>query len=218
MKNTIQQHDWIILPGGKNAILRFPFQGELSEIGKPVTGYYRKATHAEVIAISSSPYPWGFMPENNHPTKLWIDKKIGYSGLVHSAWFVLENGERIGGAPNVPEIGPGAMRHYFLTTGGSDISSQLNDNEGFAVVWENIPPHNDTTYRTIHAHAAKHVTADRGNVIISPTDNCQDPIFVGFIGRCMTCPNPEQISIKALQNACKNLPIKLHPDWINWYL
>lgn len=214
----INQNDWIILPGGKNALLRVPFQGDLEQLGKPLTGKYRLATHAEVVSIASSPYPWGYMPENQSPTKLWKEKRIGYGGLVHGAWFILENNERIGGAPNVPEVGPGSMRYYLLTSGGIDNSHQLNDNEGYAVVWENIPSCNDQVYRIIHAHVSKHVTADRGGVVISPILNEGETIFVGFVGRCMTCPNPERISINALKDACPNLTIELHPDWKDWVL
>lgn len=214
----IKSHDWIILPGGKNAILRFPFQGDLQQLGTPPTGKYRNATHAEVVAIASSPYPWGFMPENQNPTKLWKEKRIGYGGLMHSAWFVLEKDERIGGAPNVPEVGPSAMRHYLLTSGGIDNSHQLNDNEGYAVVWEGIPECNDLIYRSIHAHVSTHVTADRGGVVISPVLSKDKTIFVGFIGRCMTCPNPERISINALKCGCLNFDIQLHPDWKDWVL
>ncbi len=208
--------DWIMLPGGKSALLRFPFQGEITELSTPLTGIYRKATHTEVLAIALSPYPWGFLPENINPTKLWKENRIGYGGLMHSAWFVLENGERIGGAPNVPETGPGALRHYMLTTGGFDQEKLLNENEGYAVVWDGIPVHNTETYRTIHAHVAKRVSADRGGVTISPTERSDEITFVGFIGRCMTCPNPERISIEALKHECPTLPIQLHPNWTNW--
>ena len=206
--------DWILLPGGKNAILRFPFQGDLSALGTPVSGKYRLATHAEVVAVNyGAPYPWGFMTENTKPTRLWKEKNIGYGGLVHSAWFILENDERIGGAPNVPQEGPGAQRHYIHTSGGIDNCHQLNDNEGYAVVWENVPTINDSVYRAIHAHVAKHVVGDRGGVTISPIANKGETIYVGFIGRCMTCPNPEIISINALKHACPKLDIELHPDW-----
>ncbi len=214
----IQSHDWIILPGGKNAILRFPFHGELKQLGTPTTGSYRLATHVEVLVVATSPYPWGFMPENTNPTKIWKEKRIGYGGLVHSAWFILQSDERIGGAPNVPEVGPGAMRHYLLTSGGIDNSHQLNDNEGYAVVWEDIPACNDQVYRTIHAHVSKHVTADRGGVVISPVQKETDIIHVGFTGRCMTCPNPERISVNALKDACSKFSIELHPDWKDWVL
>jgi Fe-S cluster biogenesis protein NfuA len=217
MQKIISKFDWILLPGGKKAILRFPLRGDLSSLEKPVSGKYRLATHDEVVVMNyGAPYPWGFMQENNYPTKLWKEKRIGYGGLVHDAWFVLENDERIGGAPNVPEIGPGAQRHYLLTTGGIDNSHLLNENEGFAVVWDDVPTINDKIYQTIHSHVSKHVTADRGGVIISPiTEECQ-AVFVGFIGRCMTCPNPERISINALKDSCKEINIELHPDWKEW--
>ncbi len=211
--------DFFLLAGGKNAVLRYPFKRPLSELEKPVTGTYRLATQSEIVAVNyGAPYPWGFMPENTNPTKLWSKRRIGYGGLLHDAWFVIENNERIGGAPNVPETGPGAQRHYLLTSGGIDNDCQLNENEGYAIVWENIPSANDSVYRTIHAHVAKHVTADRGGVIISPILNKHELVRVGFIGRCMTCPNPERISINALKDACPSLTIELHPDWQGWEL
>ncbi len=156
------------------------------------------------------------MPENTEPSQMWKEKRIGFGGLVHSAWFVLDGGERIGAAPNVPETGPGAQRHYLHTSGGIDNSHQLNDNEGNAIVWEGVPNINDQIYRTIHAHVGKHVTADRGGVVISPVKEKTDTVYVGFIGRCLFCPNPERISIHALKNACPEIKIQLHPDWENW--
>ncbi len=205
------------MPGGKNALLRFPFMDKLIVVGVPNVGKYRLATHAEMISMNyGAPYPWGFMPENTAPSRMWQEKRIGFGGLVHTAWFVLENGERVGAAPNVPETGPGAQRHYLHTSGGIDSSCQLNDNEGYAVVWEGVPSINDKMYRIIHAHVGKHVTADRGGVTISPVTEKDDRIFVGFIGRCLSCPNPERISINALKNACPGLHIELHPDWKNW--
>ena len=219
MKTTIPYtpSDWALLPGGKNALLRFPLSGNLSDLTTPPTGSYRLATQAEIVAMNyGAPYPWGWMPDNSKPTKMWQDYRIGYGGLIHSAWFVLANGERVGGAPNVPDTGQGARRHYLLTSGGSNDTPEINDNEGFAVVWEEVPSVNEHAYRTIHDHIASHVTADRGGAIISPILNAGDTIYVGFIGRCMTCPNPERISIGALQSSCPSLAIALHPSWRNW--
>ena len=214
---VIKNSDWYLMPGGKRALLRFPSDEELSEL--LTIPDVRRATHADVVSMNAgAPYPWGFMPENDTPTKLWKDKLIGYGGLVHDAWFLLDNGERIGGAPNVPETGPGAMRHYLLTTGGVDNSHQLNDNEGYAMVCENLPAINEKIYRIIHAHVAKHVTADRGGVVISPISTEGEVVYVGFVGRCMSCPNLERISIEALKAACPTLNIELHPDWKDWSL
>jgi Fe-S cluster biogenesis protein NfuA len=209
---TKERQNWLLLPGGMSALLRMPYQED-----KLPDGNYRKATHAEIIAANQgAPYPWGYMPENKFPTKMWQEKRIGYGGLIHDAWFILQNDERIGGAPNVPEVGPGAQRYYLLTSGGLDSNHQLNDNEGYALVMENLPKINDRVYRTIHAHVAKHVSADRGGVIISPIEKEGDTIYVGFVGRCMTCPNPERISIEALKHACPGLNIELHPSWLGW--
>lgn len=214
----MKDSDWYLLPGGKSAIYRLPYKdGSKREIESIPRA--RRATHAEIIAMNGgAPYPWGFMPENTNPTKLWRDKRIGYGGLVHNAWFLLDNDERIGGAPNVPDIGPGAMRHYLLTTGGLDNSHEANDNEGYAIVVTDLPGINEENYRIIHAHVAKHITADRGGVVITVAKTEEDVVYVGFIGRCMTCPNPERISIEALKAACPNIKIKLHPDWKNWQL
>ncbi len=216
LKETIMMQDLILLPGGKTALLRFPLQSDAFDISKLDPATHRLATHAEIIAVNSAPYPWGYLPENKMPTKLWKEKRIGYGGLMHSAWFILDNGHRIGGAPNVPETGPGAQRHYLLTTGGINDCLQLNENEGNALVFTSLSPLNEHVYRTIHAHVGKHVTADRGGVTISPISEKDETIHVGFVGRCMTCPNPERISIEALKDACPGLNIELHPDWKGW--
>lgn len=215
MKTTF--FDWIILPPGRSAILRYPFRGKLDECELPPgLSNPRLATPCELlVANQCRPYPWGDLPQATdvNTTRLWKEKRIGIGGLIHNAWFVTSEG-RLGGAPNVPVTGPGALRHYMFLDGGKDPSG-TSENEGLAIVADLSGC--DADYRRIELHAAEHVVQDRGAIIVFPKDE-EGVYHVGFVGRCMTCPNPELISLRALRHACLDLKIELHPDWKNWQI
>lgn len=210
--------NWIILPPGKTAILRFPFQGELKDLTLPSgLSNPRLATPCELIVVNlGRPYPWGYSPEAfpEKTSKMWKEGQMGIGGLIFDAWFVTAEG-RFGGAPNVPKTGPGALRHFMYLDGGLEPTGLLAENEGYAVVCDVADSHD--AYRKIQVHAAEHVVADTGAIIVSPKDD-DGAFHVGFVGRCMTCPNPELFSLRALRNACPDLSIELHPDWKGWTL
>ncbi|MDB5204301.1 MAG: hypothetical protein JWP09_329 [Candidatus Taylorbacteria bacterium] len=209
--------DWIILPPGKTAILRFPFKGELSECELPHgLSNPRLATPSElIVANQGRPFPWGYAPEAtpDQTSKLWKEKMIGIGGLIHTEWFVAEGGRRYGGASNVPKTGPGALRHYMFLDGGFEPSRVLAANEGLAIVAELSESYSD--YHEIQLHAAEHVVKDTGAIIVFPKDE-NGVYHVGFVGRCMTCPKAELVSLRAVKTACPNLKIEMHPDWKNW--
>ncbi len=214
---TTAHYNWIMLPPGKTAILRFPFQGELSQCELP-EGLInpRLATAPELIVANQGyPFPWGTKPEasETNTSRIWKERQIGVGGLVHNAWFVTDDG-RMGGAPNVPKIGPGALRHYMYLDGGTS-KAGLAENEGLAIVAEISDPVITRDYRRMQLHAAEHVSGDRGAIIIFPKDD-QGTYYVGFVGKCMECPNPELISVRALKHAVPDVLIELHPDWKNW--
>lgn len=216
MKTTF--FDWIILPPGNTAILRFPFKGGLSDCELPEgLSDPRLATACElIVANRSQPYPWGDSPQATpeSTSRLWKEKTIGVGGLIHTDWFVTSE-NRFGGASNVPKTGPGALRHYMYLDGGPDSSGILAENEGWAIVAQVSGV--AYAYRQIQLHAAEHVVKDRGGIIVFPKDG-NDMYHVGFVGRCMTCPNPELISLRALRFACPELKIELHPDWKGWVI
>lgn len=209
--------DWIILPPGNSAILRYPFKGGLEECELPPgLSVPRLATSCELlVANQCRPYPWGTSPEAtpDQTSKLWKDKGIGIGGLIHNDWFVTEGGRRFGGASNVPKTGPGALRHYMFLDGGFEPSGVLAANEGLAIVAQLSGAYND--YHRIQLHAAEHVVKDTGAIIVFPK-NDDDVYHVGFVGRCMTCPKAELVSLRALCHECPDLRIELHPDWKNW--
>ncbi|MES2408899.1 MAG: hypothetical protein V4509_01190 [Patescibacteria group bacterium] len=208
--------DWIILPPGRTAILRFPFKGQIEECELPRgLSNLRLATPCElIVANQGRPFPWGDSPEAtpNQTSLLWKEKSIGIGGLIHKDWFVALGGGRFGGSSNVPKIGPGPLRHYMYVDGGLDPSNILSDNEGFALVAD-VSAYSD--YHQIQMHAAEHVVKDRGAIIVFPKDE-SGVHHVGFVGRCMTCPKAELVSLRALKFACPNLKIEIHPDWKNW--
>ncbi len=209
--------NWIILPSGKRAILRFPFQGELSQCELPAGLINsRMANQCELIVANQGyPFPWGTKPEASdaNTSRIWKEKQIGIGGLVHNAWFVTSDG-RVGGAPNVPKTGPGALRHYMYLDGGPS-KAGIAENEGFAIVAEIANQSIAEDYRRIQLHAAEHVAGDRGAIIVFPKDGT-GVYHVGFVGKCMECPNAELISVRALKHACPGLSIELHPDWKGW--
>lgn len=197
---------WIILPGGDLAILRAP--------AETVPANSRIATPQELFAANQgAPYPWGYLPDSSRASTLWKEHRIGYGGLLHSAWFLTTSG-RFGGAPNVAETGPDALRYCMLLHGGeSELGTPL-ENEGYAVI-RAIDEEDQLRYRTIQQRAARHVMADGGAIILTQRD-ADDISHVGFVGRCMRCPNAEEVSWKALLAAVPEIPLALLPEWKNW--
>ncbi|MEZ5815270.1 MAG: hypothetical protein R3E13_11230 [Alphaproteobacteria bacterium] len=60
--------------------------------------------------------------------------------------------------------------------------------------------------------------ADGGHIIVGPLDEAQNKAYVGFVGRCQTCPNPELISFRQLQKAVPDYEFELFDEWKNWSL
>ena len=140
---------------------------------------------------------------------------IGIGGLIHDCWFKTTDG-RFGGAPNVPEQLPGSLRRCLLLDGGGCVDDVLEENEGYAIVRDTSPQDMDM-YRLVQMHAAQHVGADGGAIIMSPIG--EDGIVnVGFVGRCQLCPNPELVSFRQLSAAVPTYNFQLWPEWTNWSL
>jgi hypothetical protein len=198
---------WILLPPGKLAILRFP--------ADTIPRGARLATAAELLTANlGRPFPWGNLPTAERASQLWHQLRIGIGGLVHDRWFVTTDG-RFGGAPNVPQKLPGSLRCCMLLDGGGcDGIDQLADNEGYAVVRE-VPSENADLYRKVQMHAAEHVAADGGAIILTQLNQFNEA-RVGFVGRCQTCPNPELVSFRQLQSAVPGYKLDLLPEWKDW--
>ncbi|MEZ4104456.1 MAG: hypothetical protein R3B60_04180 [Candidatus Paceibacterota bacterium] len=195
----------IVLPGGRLAILRTPSPTTLDG--------YRLATHSELLSANLCyPFPWGNLPSDSQASKLWQDHKVGMGGLIHYQWFVTSEG-RFGGADNVPKSLPGSLRCSMYLDGGEGSGEE---NEGFALVTK-TDKITQNMYSKVQLHALEHVVADGGHIIVSPV--CEDNIvYVGFVGRCLRCPNPEVISFKQLQKAVPDYNFQLFPEWENWSL
>ncbi len=195
---------WILLPPGDRAICRVA----MAEVPPSC----RLATSAELLVANvGRPFPWGHMPTPDKASRLWKEKNIGYGGLYHDKWFVTADG-RLGGAENVPRKLPGSLRSCLLYDGGPGGNEE---NEGYAVI-RDIPLSRDL-YRRIQIHAAEHVMADGGHIIVSPPGD-KGTVYVGFVGRCQTCPNPELISFRQLQAAVPGINFELYDEWKNWSL
>lgn len=54
-----------------------------------------------------------------------------------------------------------------------------------------------------------------GAIVVSPLDE-SSAACVGFVGRCLVCPNPELISFEQLQAAVPEYHFRLWPEWHNW--
>ncbi len=202
--------NWLLLPPGDRAISRTPLDTKPAE--------YQLATSSDLLSANlGRPFPWGQTPEPTSAAKLWHEKRIGYGGLIHEKWFITQQG-RFGGAKNVPQSTPGSLRSCLLYDGGlSDQPDKLAENEGFAVV-KPVDNENRDIYRKVQMHAAEHVIADGGSIILSPLDKETNTVYVGFVGRCQTCPNPELISFRQLQKAVADYNFELFEEWKNWSL
>lgn len=202
------QDMWMLLPPGRTALLRFATQSLPRDC--------RLASLSEVYAANLGQiFPWGNYPDDSKASRLWRQHRIGYGGLYHHKWFVTQQG-RIGGADNVPKQLPGSLRHALIIDGGESLDGQLAENEGYAVV-KDVSTDNEDFYRRVQLHAAEHVSADGGFIILSPLYQ-GNKAYVGFVGRCQSCPNPELISFRQLQKSVSGYDIELFPEWKNWTL
>lgn len=206
---TFNPSDFILLaPSGKLMICR----RALDFIPKGM----RISTASELYAANrGNAFPWGNNPEPQKKNRQWKEYLLGVGGLIHDKWFVTTEG-RFGGAPNVPETLPGSLRRCMYLDGGENESKppSLAENEGYAIV--STTTHDDETmFRKVQLHAARHVVADGGGIITSPI-LANGEIKVGFVGRCQTCPNAELISYEQLKSALPSYNFILWPEWQNW--
>lgn len=204
---------WILLPPGDRALLRF------AAPAIPENEKITLATAGDLLAANMGrPFPWGNMPNGEDASLLWKNYMIGYGGLYHDQWFITAQG-RFGGAANVPRTLPGSLRSCLHYDGGQSHSKA--GNEGYALI-RTVADENRDLYRAVQMHAAEHVSADGGHIIVSPLDWDNGPesgvAYVGFVGRCQTCPNPEMISFRQLQTAVPAYSFALLPEWRNWSL
>lgn len=196
---------WMLLTPGNKAMLRFPADS--------IPPGARLMSGLELLGAHMSRFPWGSLPDPSNASLMWRKHRIGVGGLIHDRWFVTNDG-RYGGAPNVPQTLPGSLRCDLMLDGGQ--SERLAENEGYAVIKE-VPPENLDLFRRVQGHSGEHVASDAGAIIISPLGPNRH-VFVGFVGRCQTCTNPERLSIRALQKAVPQYQFELLPEWKNWTL
>jgi hypothetical protein len=217
---------WLLLPPGDVAISRQPLE-KIPDGGTLASG------RDVLVANQGYPFPWGSLPEAKNASRLWEELRLGIGGLIHDKWFVTSDG-RFGGARNVPTILPGSLRSCLLYDGGKGSNAE---NEGFAVL-KRTSLEEQNLYRRLQLRAAEHVAADRGAIIVSPIGE-QKEVYLGFVGRCMICPNPELISFRqARSSLARALPdglrelvseyfpaltkdfscynIRLFPEWQGW--
>jgi hypothetical protein len=198
---------WVLLPPGKLALCRFP--------ADHIPEGARLASAVELLAANQGkPFPWGSMPSPERKNRMWNEEQIGCGGLYHDRWFKTSDG-RFGGADNVPKEGPGRFRRCMLLDGG-DAEGLPEGNEGYALV-KPVDRRNADIYRKVQFHSVQHVAGDGGAIIVSPM-NDGGIIYVGFVGRCQTCPNPEQVSFEQLKHAVPGYNFQLYPEWENWSL
>ena len=207
-RRKMNSTDWILLaPKGNLAMCRRPLP-RIPEGGRLATG-------AELLAANlGKPFPWGQLPTPAKASVLWKSHRMGVGGLFHTAWFLTADG-RLGGAPNVPETLPGSLRSCLFFDGGLAPEEQgLEENEGYAVVMPATRA-DEAMFRAVQLHAAEHVMADGGSVIVSPIQ-ADGRVFVGFVGRCQHCPNAELISFRQLQSRLPEYSFELWPEWRGW--
>ncbi len=200
----VQSDPWMLLPpSGTLAILRRP--------ALAVPEGCRLATPHELFAANQgSPFPWGSYPDSSRANGYWKKHRMGIGGLIHDRWFMTSGG-RFGGAPNVPETQPGSLRCCMLLDGGGSVApGRLEENEGYAVVSETTEE-DQAMYRRVQLCAAEHVVADGGAIIVSPVYR-ENTVFVGFVGRCLICPN-QGISIRALQMVVPEYRFEFWSEW-----
>ena len=195
---------WMLLaPKGHLAISRHPLES--------IPPGARLATGAELLVANlGKPFPWGNLPSPEKASEMWTRHRMGIGGLFHDRWFLTSDG-RLGGAKNVPETLPGSLRSCLFYDGGlAPEEDGLSENEGYAVVRE-TSREDQRMFREVQLHAATHVMADGGSIILSPID--EGTISVGFVGRCQFCPNAELISFRQLCSAFPHWNFQLWPEW-----
>lgn len=174
------------------------------------------ASFADLVCANQGfAFPWGDYPDSTRASVLWQKYMIGMGGLFHDTWFIKKDG-RVGGAANVPQELPGALRFSMYLDGGKDRDPETmpRENEGLAIV-KPISKVDSIFYRLVQLHAMEHVGADGGRILVSPLEHGNQG-FVGFTGRCLSCPNIENISLRQLQSTVPNYNIQLYPEWKNW--
>ena len=197
--------NWILLPpSGSLAIAREPLD--------TIPEGSRMATGAELIVANlGKPFPWGQLPTPEKASFYWRNYRMGVGGLFHHRWFLTQDG-RLGGAQNVPEVLPGSLRSCLFYDGGRVPEEWgLAENEGFAVV-RTTTASDQETFRRVQLHAARHVMADGGSIILSPETE-EGINWVGFVGRCQFCPNAQRLSFRQLCAALPDKNLKLSPEW-----
>lgn len=194
--------DWVVLPPGNRLLLRRPH---------PLIPPWAQQARVSDILLANfgAPFPWGHLPHPSPHDRLWSEHRLGNGGLYHEKWFVCEGG-RVGGARNVLDSQTGALRYCLYLDGGSS-EEGLAENEGLAIVCESDAATRDM-YRRVMLHAAKHVMADRGVLVITPVTP-EGIVHIGFGGRCRSCPNPLLITINQLQEAVPQYTFKPLPEW-----
>jgi len=61
----------------------------------------------------------------------------------------------------------------------------------------------------------EHVEADGSRILVSPIQS-DNKVYAAFTGRCLSCPNIENISVRQLQAAVPEFEFQLYPEWRNW--
>ncbi len=196
---------WVVLPPGKKAFCRFATDEIPSGCELAISAELRDANQG-------FRFPWGNLPTPEKASRLWREHRIGIGGLYHNRWFKTSDG-RLGGAPNVPLSLPGSLRSCLLLDGGGD-DVMCAENEGFAIV-KPVSQETGHMYRKVQLHAAEHVGGDGGAIIVSPIFDGR-VVYVGFVGYCQLCPNPELISVRQLRASVPDYDFVLMDEWKNW--
>lgn len=203
--------NWILLPPGNKAIFRHP----VAEL-KPG---WRIATPEEfMIANLGYPFPWGRSKDASHAPRAWKELGMGIGGLFHQYWFRTTSGRFGGARDNVTDVFPGSFRYNLRFGGGECPEGGPEENEGFAVIkefGEMCRGDSQQMYRKVQMHSLAQVAADGGEIIVSPVGG-DGLVYVGFAGRCMFCPNAQDISFRELCTRVLEYNFELFPEWQNW--
>jgi hypothetical protein len=208
--------DWIMLRPGRTAFAR----RALPEIPKGA----RQASFPETALAHGHPFPWGNLPDLPNPPPFgWEPYRMGPSGIYFDKWFVTTDG-RVGGASNVPTHLPGSARSCFLYDGGpgglGGNPNVLAENEGYAVVAP-VDDESFELYRVLQHHAARHVVADGGGIILSPFGHDRHTVFVGFVGKCLQgCLNMREVSFPQAKAVVEErfgdrYDVRLFPEFVS---
>jgi len=143
---------------------------------------------------------------------------MGIEGLFHHKWFRTSGGRFGGATDNVPETFPGSLRCNLRFGGGLCPEGNPEENEGYAIVkefGEMCRSGQMEMYRKVQMYSLSHVVADGGEIIVSPIGE-NNVVYMGFVGRCMFCPNAEDISFQQLKAFIPDYSFQLFPEWRNW--